>query len=510
MIEDSLKKRYLLKLSSNIVSIIISAVIVSIVPRGLGPKAFGDFNFLNNFFVQLFPFFTLSTSIGFFTKLSQRQNEFGIISFYGRIVILAIILIILSIFASQLFGFVGFFWIGQKVQYVYMAAIFASLSWIINSLIQISDAYGITVATETAKIFQKLIGLMIILILFYSKNLNLTHYFFYNHFISLLFIVVLIILINKYGNTFFQKWKLGRKKLKNYINEFYSYSQPLFFYTVVGAFIGIFDRWILQKYRGSDEQGFFSLAMQIGIFCFMFTSAMTSLITREFSIAYKKSDYNEMGRIFRRYIPMLYSIAAFFGCFISIQADKVIFIFGGNAYANATIPMMIMAFYPIHQTYGQLSGSVFYATGQTKLYSKIGLFFMLLGLPMVYFATAPASQFGLDAGATGLAVKYVLLQFIWINVQLFYNTKFLNLQFVKFIAHQFISIIFFVILAFFSKYFIDELFAVSQNVIIRFLCSGILYSGLVVFLSIFIPQVFGLHQSDIRSAVSVLKLIIKK
>ena len=98
---------------------------------------------------------------------------------------------------------------------------------------------------------------------------------------------------------------------------------------------------------------------QIGSLCFLFTGAMTPLFTRELSIAFSNGDLPRMAELFRRYIPMLYSIAAFFSCFIAVQADKVVYIFGGNKFEGAATAVTIMAFYPLHQTYGQLSGSVF-------------------------------------------------------------------------------------------------------------------------------------------------------
>jgi O-antigen/teichoic acid export membrane protein len=61
----------------------------------------------------------------------------------------------------------------------------------------------------------------------------------------------------------------------------------------------------------------------------------------------------------------LFSIAAFLGVFFMVQAGKITLIFGGSRYTQATLAIGLMSFYAIHRTYGQLSGSVFLATGQT-------------------------------------------------------------------------------------------------------------------------------------------------
>jgi hypothetical protein len=80
---------------------------------------------------------------------------------------------------------------------------------------------------------------------------------------------------------------------------------------------------------------------------------------------------------------------------------------------------MVMALFPMFQTYGQLSGSVFYATGQTALYSNIGVFFLILGLPVTYFLIAPHAALGLDTGASGLSLKMVFVQGFGVNVMLY-------------------------------------------------------------------------------------------
>ena len=167
----------------------------------------------------------------------------------------------------------------------------------------------------------------------------------------------------------------SRTQFIKYFKEFYLFSHPLFLVSIFALVAGIFDRWILQVAGGSLQQGFYTLSYQIGAMCFLFTGAMTPLLLREFAIAHTNNDIRQMAVLLRRYFPALFSISAFFSCFIALQADKVIYIFGGSQYGGAMVAVTIMAFYPIHQTYGQLTASLFYATGQTVLYRNIGIIF---------------------------------------------------------------------------------------------------------------------------------------
>ena len=212
-----------------------------------------------------------------------------------------------------------------------------------------------------------------------------------------------------------------------------------------------------------------------------------------------------MAVLFRRYFPALYSISAFFSCFIALQADKVIYMFGGSQYGGAMAAVTIMAFYPIHQTYGQLTASLFYATGQTALYRNIGIIFLILGLPLTYFLIAPVDKLGLNAGATGLAIKMLLINVICVNVQLYFNAKQLNLRFWRYLAHQVLSIICLLVLAVLATLGTDYLLALRTNLLTNFLVAGLWYSIMVIGLAYFLPAVFGISRDDINLLQARLK-----
>lgn len=498
MTTASLKKRYAAKLLTNAGGLAINLITNAIIPRGLGPKAYGDFSFLTNFMANLMPLFSLSTSLGFYTKLSQRQQEFALVSFYLQFTGLAFVALAVFVSGCHLAGLADIFWIGQRMIYVYMALLWVVMNWTTDLLTQVADAYGLTVSTELARIGQKCIGLTIILAMYLLWQLNLTNFFFYYYGILFLLSFTLILIIDRNKSIFIADWRLKRNQLGGYAKEFWQYSHPLFAYGIWGLIAAILDRWLLQKFGGSIQQGFFGLSSQIGGACFLFTSAMTTLLMREFSICYSNNDLKEMAKLFRRYVPLLYSIAAYFGSFICLQADKITYIFGGGKFVGATLPVSIMALYPLYQTYGQLSSSVFFATGQTKLYRNIHLFLLPFGLLTTYFMLAPADKMGLNAGATGLAIKFLSLAFVGINVELYFNARFLKLSFINYFVHQIICLGCLAGIAFLARVSIDNIAILSGNVYVSFLVSGIVYTIMVVALVYGFPPIFSLRQDDVK------------
>lgn len=500
--EDSLKKRYLYKLSTNLIGVGIYMITQIIVPRALGPKAYGDFNFLSNFFSQVINFLDMGTSTCFYTKLSQRQKESELVFFYMYFTIVVSLAVMAFVALSHLTTSYGKFWPEQQMLFVYYGAFFGILMWIVQTLNRVTDAYGITVISEKARIIQRLAGLIIILILFSTNRLNLGNFFYYNYLVSIILGIAFVRIIHKRGYLDMEKLSISITAIRRYLVEFYHYSHPLFMYSLISLIIGIFDRWLLQVYGGSVQQGFFGLSFQIGAFCFLFTSAMTPLLMREFSIHFLENNIEKMSMLFQRYVPLLCGIATYFSCFVAIEADKIIYIFGGEKYRDALYAVAIMSFFPIHQTYEHISSSILYATGQTALYRNIGVTVMLIGLPVTYYFIAPKERFGINAGATGLAVKMVLLQSVGANIGLYFNTKFLKLNYWKYFTIQFVVIACFFILAFFSRTLGNHLFVTKEYIIRSLIANGFIYSFFVTILVWYIPEIIGLKRSDISDMVS--------
>jgi O-antigen/teichoic acid export membrane protein len=211
----------------------------------------------------------------------------------------------------------------------------------------------------------------------------------------------------------------------------------------------------------------------------------------------------KMRDLFSHFIPLIYSLISFLVIFISVNGEKIALLFGGNEYFQSKEAISIMVLYPMHQTYGQLSGSIFFATGQTKLYRNIGVIFMLVSLPLTYILLAPSSSFGFGLGATGLSIKMVAIQFIAVNVQLFYNAKFLRISFFKLFSHQIYTAVIFVIIAYFSSFIANNIY--TNKIIISIFINIIIYVILSMCLLFSFPFIFSLTRKELNKYIILLK-----
>jgi O-antigen/teichoic acid export membrane protein len=494
---DTLRKRYLAKLSANMFGLGISLVSQSLILRGLQPKAYGDFSYLTNVSTQIVTFFDMGTSLGFYTKLSQRQRETGLVAFYFAFsaVIAAIVLILVGL--SHIAGVDRVLWPAQPLVLIYLAIGWALLNWFLQTINNMGDAHGLTVPIEAARVIQKVLGLVLIFALVRSSRLDLTSFFFYNYFVTCFLIIAILWIVWKAGHFIGDHWRLTKTQVSSYRTEFVQYSRPLFLYLLVSSIVAALDRWFLQVFSGSVEQGYFGMAVQIGAVCFLITNSVATLIIREFSIAYAKNDLAGIGRLFRRYIPLFYGIAAFLSCFIAAQAQSVADVFGGPRFHDAAFVIALVALYQIHQTYGMLSGSIFMATGQTSLYSKITITTALIGVPLGYIMMAPKGQMGFHAGAPGLAIKMLLVQFIAVNLQLYFNCRFLQLNFWRYFGHQIASLGVLLAVSAAATLVVNKVLAPDYGATARFLLSGVLYTSMVAGVLYVMPLLFGLQRKDL-------------
>jgi O-antigen/teichoic acid export membrane protein len=478
----------------------VGLVSQSLVLRGLGPKSFGDYAFLTNFFNQSMTFLDMGTSHGLYTKLSQRPSEGKLVYAYTFFSLAVTALLGTATLCLAHSPFSWQIWPEQELPYIYLAGFLGAITWFSQILSRMLDAYGLTTAAEKINIVQKVVGGLLIAALFSANLLSLNNYFIYQMVLVAFLLFTYVKTLNKSGHYLVSGWDLSCADIKSYSREFFDYCHPLFIYNVIGLSTGIADICLLQNYGGSIQQGFFALAYQIGAIAFLCSRAMTPLFMRDFSIAYYNHDAAWMRNLFTRYIPILYFTSAYFSCFIAVHASQVIEIIGGEKYAFALIPVAIMALYPVHQTYGQLSGSVFLATGKTRQYSIIGIVFMFLGLPVTYFLLAPADKFGLNAGAIGLAMKTIILQFLAVNTQLFLNARWLKISFLSNLAHQLLTLLILLTVSWLVQALVNH-FLPAQTIAWSFFVSGFTYTALVLLIVSLCPWLAGLARDDITKII---------
>lgn len=498
---DSLGRRYLSKLCSNVATIPLFFVLEAVLPRALGPAAYGNYNFSTTLFQNFTNFLDMGTSTCLNTALAKRPREFGLVAFYARVVLVMLLLCLLTGAAMYVPGAGSLLLPGVPLWMALPAAIWAYITWCGRIARGMNDALGITTRSELTRIGVNLFSALALLALYYSGVLTLPVLFGHQYLTLTLLAGGFLLILYRFWNVSLRTipWKLSSVQRDAYIKEFARYSMPLFVTALCSALALSGERWMLQLFSGSVEQGYFSLAQKIGIACFLFVTAMTPLLMRELAVAHGRNDPQEMARLLDRYAPLVYSVAAWLSCFALVEAPAVLRLFGGEQFAGALLTVQIMTLYPIHQGYGQIAGAVFYASGNTGTLRNVSLVILCLGLVAAWVMLAPAHLGGLHLGAEGLAWKMLLMQFAGVNLMLFLCRGIAPFNYARNLAHQILCPLVLLSLAFLTRYGTEFLGLGEATGILRFFASGILYSVLTLCLVPALPFILGLHREELAN-----------
>ena len=263
----TLARRYAFKLLANVASVPVYLAMEAILPRALGPRMYGNYSFATNLFQQLSGFLDMGTSTCFYNALSRRQNETGLVGFYLRVSLLVALISLLAALCMLIPPVGEVLMPDVPLWLAPLAALWAFLTWWGRVLRSMNDAVGATVSSEMVRTVVSLLAVVLLGALFWGDWLNI-HSLFAQQYLML-------------GATALGYWLVTRRhwrqldvrvhfrpdKARNraYCREFFDYSHPLFVQALLSFLLLAAERWLLQWFDGSAEQGFFALSQKVSM-----------------------------------------------------------------------------------------------------------------------------------------------------------------------------------------------------------------------------------------------------
>ena len=433
MVRDGLLSRYAVRLLGGAIALPLNIVIQAIGNRYIGPAGVGVFSYSVGVFTDILAFVDSGLGVAYYRKLCAEPANKAWVVFFSRLVIALIFVFIASLVLFETLGWGHRLWRGIPLNYVSLGAAVALLTWLVSLVGKASDAHGLTRKTEISRVVVRVVLLGFMLGVATLSGMTL-HYFFVLHLAALVvLLLVWIVQVERAGLPFFRLAPLAAEEARRERVDLQKFVFPLFAYSAVGMAGGLLDRWLLLSSAGETQQGFYAVGLQLGALCFVFTSALTQLLVGEYTRAVAQGDLERLRRLFQDSVGSLYVVASFLGMFCAANVTAVLAISGGDKLRGAETAVAILCLYPLHQTYGQLSGSLFLAAGESQRYSRIGISTTLIGM-IVSGVLVAKSALGL--GAVGLAAKMVAVQLLLVNIQLFLNARSLGLSFLSLVRQQ--------------------------------------------------------------------------
>ncbi|MDD5392918.1 MAG: lipopolysaccharide biosynthesis protein [Thiothrix sp.] len=494
----SVRARFGFSLFANLFKAVITFGTGMLVARSLGPEQYGKMMFLLGTFTAVRQLFDVGSSTAFFTFLSQRQRSRRFVGWYFSWLGLQFLLTLTAV--SLLFpaSWIQLIWKGEQRNLVilaFFAAYMQSVLW--SVILQMGESQRLTGWTQGVAVTVALMHFLLIAIAWWGGWLVICTVF------GLMIIEWSIAVAVIVKQLHFPVMPEEPDTPKSVFTEFWRYCQPLVLYSWLGFAYEFADRWLLQTYAGSEQQAYYSVAYQFGAIGAIATSSILNIFWKEIAEAHHQNNHERVTMLYLRVSRGLFFVAAVGAGFLAPWVEDIMRIILGATYVDGASTLMIMFFYPLHQSMGQIGGTMAYATGAVATYVKITMMVMVLSTVLTYFvlADAAASLPGLGLGSLGLASKMVVMQAFSVNALAFYLSRSLDIKFdwlfqpVATLACVAAGLLAYTV----SQILID----VSSQIWLALMVAGLLYAILMLVLIGLSPSLVGLHRADLAAVIAM-------
>lgn len=497
----SVKTRFLVSVASNGIRGIIGLASGLLIARGLNPSGYGDLMFLLGSFVAIRSLLDMGTSSAFYTFLSRHTQGGRFYSIYFSWLALQFVItlsFVALIIPDSIFERV---WLGHNHEIViiaFLAAFMQQQVWL--TVGQIGESLRQTVKVQLLNLFIAIIYLVVASLLLVTGAMSVK---------SILFLI-----IGQYAIATLLAHRLLREdqvgaiekdtSLEQIVREYWMYCKPLIALSLVGFLYYFADKWMLQKFGGATQQGYFQIAGQFAAISLLATTSILSIFWKEIAHALAKHDQARVSMLYRKVSRGLVMLGAITTGLLLPWSEQIVMIFLGKAYAQAWPVLAIMLLYPIHQSMGQIGGTMLLASSHTHKYMLVSMVIMLASMPFSYFMLAPTtgvSVAGLGMGAVGIAVKMVLLNIVSVNIQAWVIARYNGWDFDW--MFQVIGIPLMIVLGYLVKALAGLLWNLESlskvELIIPIIFAGLIYTFFTMLAIWVFPWMAGVEKEEIKN-----------
>ncbi|MDP0562397.1 MAG: oligosaccharide flippase family protein [Candidatus Endonucleobacter sp. (ex Gigantidas childressi)] len=497
---NNIKKRFAITLGTNIVKAFLGFLVGMLLARGLGAEDYGRFSFLLATFLSFTSLLDMGTSSAFFTFISKsKQSKEFYFSYFLWIALQFIVSVIFLYFIIPE-KLLHTLFVGESRGYItlaFIAVFFQQAVW--NLLSQLSESSRDTVSIQKLNLGIGICNFLAVFFLYQTHNLNVV-------FVLSLIITQYILALIIFKALIFEASKVVDANIKDNLfsifKRFRIYCGPLVLYSWVGFGYQFFDVWMLQHYSGAEDQAYFAVSSKIAAVSLIFTTSIIRVFWKEIGAAENENDKQKVYLLYKTATRTFYTLSAILCGFLLPWAKDIISVLLGDGYESAAVPFSIMLLYPVHQSLGQINGTMFYAIEEIKAHVKISIIIMFLSVAISYLLLSDQSGFisGLSLGAEGLALKMVGMQWLSVNIGMFVISKIKGWKFDWFYQVYILGTM--LGLGYFAYYIVNQL---DLNFYILFVLAGLIYIILLLgVLYLFSKQLLNMKRTTIKLRLKLI------
>lgn len=520
---SSIRKRFLFSAGANVARAAVSLAVGLLVARGLGPADYGNLAYLLGSFWAIRALLDMGSSSAFYTFIAQRGRSshyylvyFSWLAFQFLFSVALVVLLLPAAIVER-------FWLGQERELILLALLATFLqNQVWQTVVQMHEAERKSIRVQLAGLSIIVTHLVLVASMLVGQWLSVR---------AVLWSIVgeyavaaawLSVTLRQAGiapeSASRDEEGRGGEDLGSVIRAYFRYCRPMAVIAVFSFCYEMADRWLLQRYGGASQQGFYQVAAQLSTVSLLATSSILNIFWKEIAEANDRGAHERVAGLYLKTTQSLVFLASVVSCFLAPWAEALVDALLGSAYHAAWPVLCMMLFYPIHQAVGQINGTLFMATGRNSVYMRITVAGLLASIPVSYGLIAPGSEpgwGGLELGALGLALKILGLNFLFVNVQSWVISRHYGIPFQW--RNQMAAIVVLLALGYACRLSVDWLLGLMEpelkvparvEMLIGMLGSGLVYLGGLCVVLMRMPGLAGVGRAEVVSVLGKVRCLV--
>lgn len=463
--------------------------------RLFGATDYGRIAFLLATFMALKQFLDLGTSSAFFTLLSRQSRSVRFLLqfwlfFLGKYLLTSVV--IFWVFPDS---WIQNLWHGEQKILVALAMMTTAMQFDMwPNAAQMPESQRKTVKVQLIYIGALLMQVLSVAGLYWTNHLTLGNYL-ASVTILWFFAGALAALLYEPENdpgTF--------QNANQTLREYVVFCKPIAPFLFIGFVTDFLDRWMLQEWGGSQQQGFLAIAQQISGVTLIITASIIKMVWKEVAEALHRGDFESAKQVYMVTKKNMFLVGAFIACGVIPWSEEVLRLIYGPEYFPAWGVLVAMMMYSIHQSLGQIEGAFIMASGKTMIGLTFNIAIIPFGPLVSYMLLSPGlvSEFLPPMGALGLALKMVFFQIISVNVLGLLIGRIYGWHHEWGYQLQIVGV--FLVFGFLAKMAISSL---SIAALAALISSGVMYSIVAGVAIIVYPRIFGFDEGVFNNPINI-------
>lgn len=478
MQEESFQSRYVVKILSSIVIAVLNVVIQMLLPRALSVEEFGYYSYNLNVFTSTVVLANLSMSNALVAKFSKRNDEIGLVCFYLKYYFFEIIILSLGLLVLYPIKLAQNTFSGQTILMTLLGLEAAAVIKFLSDVVSIYDAMAIAKCSAVFQIILKILVCIFVIASYFCGKLNLSVFYMGQIVLTFGIASVLLMMVLKYQKNKYQMRKADR--FFNYVREYTIFCKPLVISNIVSQVIIIIMNWCLMRFSGVTGQAIFGAAWQLNALVTYVFSPYAEISKREYSVV--SGDIDKLKGFYCNSLKRMFWLTAYFACFIGFCNDWILNIVYGDKYSGAGMVTLLIMLYTIYQAWGQMCGSFMLATEKTKMNAVLGIIGQIVTLVLVFIFQIPNVIWPSGLGAIGIALVYVVGNFISVSISIIATTRVLKMNSLRILSIQILPMLLCSGVSFMLNYILNTLILGSDlmNSLLKLFVAGVVYTIVIV------------------------------